>query len=88
MENKREGFGSRLGFLLVTIGFSVGVGTLWRFPYLCGELGGGLFLITYIILMIVIGIPLFSAEVSLGLASGRVRYRHIRNFPGKRHGEL
>lgn len=37
MENKREGFGSRLGFLLVTIGFSVGVGTLWRFPYLCGK---------------------------------------------------
>ena len=40
---KRDTFGSRLGFLLATIGFSVGVGTLWRFPYICGEYGGGLF---------------------------------------------
>lgn len=66
---KRATFGSRLGFILSTIGFSVGVGTLWRFPYICGEYGGGLFLLTYIILMVVIGIPLFSAEVSVGLAS-------------------
>lgn len=84
MENKREGFGSRLGFLLVTIGFSVGVGTLWRFPYLCGELGGGLFLITYIILMIVIGIPLFSAEVSLGLASRKSPVQAYQKLSGKK----
>lgn len=69
MENKRDTFGSRIGFILATIGFSVGVGTLWRFPYICGEYGGGLFLLTYIIMMLVIGIPLFSAEVSMGLAS-------------------
>ncbi|MGN0658684.1 MAG: sodium-dependent transporter [Emergencia sp.] len=69
MDNKRDTFGSRLGFILATIGFSVGVGTLWRFPYICGEYGGGLFLLTYIIMMLVIGIPLFSAEVSMGLAS-------------------
>lgn len=88
MENKREGFGSRLGFLLVTIGFSVGVGTLWRFPYLCGELGGGLFLVTYIFLMIVIGIPLFSAEVSLGLASRKSPVQAYRNFLEKKAGGL
>lgn len=69
MDNKRDTFSSRLGFILATIGFSVGVGTLWRFPYICGEYGGGLFLLTYIVLMFLIGIPLFSAEVSLGLAS-------------------
>ncbi len=69
MDNKRDTFGSRLGFILATIGFSVGVGTLWRFPYICGEYGGGLFLLTYIILMLVIGIPLFSAEVALGVAA-------------------
>ncbi len=84
MENKREGFGSRLGFLLVTIGFSVGVGTLWRFPYLCGELGGGLFLVTYIFLMIVIGIPLFSAEVSLGLASRKSPVQAYQKLSGKK----
>lgn len=71
MDNKRDTFSSRLGFILATIGFSVGVGTLWRFPYICGEYGGGLFLLTYIVLMFTIGIPLFSAEVSLGLASRR-----------------
>lgn len=69
MDKKRDTFSSRLGFILATIGFSVGVGTLWRFPYICGEYGGGLFLLTYIVLMFAIGIPLFSAEVSLGLAS-------------------
>lgn len=69
MDNNRDTFGSRLGFILATIGFSVGVGTLWRFPYICGEYGGGLFLLTYIILMLVIGIPLFSAEVALGVAT-------------------
>lgn len=68
-QKARTSFGSKLGFILVTIGFSVGVGTLWRFPYICGEYGGGLFLLTYIIMMIVIGIPLFSAEMSLGIAS-------------------
>ena len=69
MDKKRDTFGSRLGFILATIGSSVGVGTLWRFPYICGEYGGGLFLLTYIIMMLVIGIPLFSAEISMGLAS-------------------
>lgn len=69
MDNNRDTFGSRLGFILATIGFSVGVGTLWRFPYICREYGGGLFLLTYIILMLVIGIPLFSAEVALGVAT-------------------
>ena len=84
MENKREGFGSRLGFLLATIGFSVGVGTLWRFPYLCGEYGGGLFLIVYAVLMVVIGIPLFSAEVSLGLASRKSPVLAYQKLSGKK----
>jgi NSS family neurotransmitter:Na+ symporter len=65
----RDTFASKIGFLLSTIGFSVGVGTLWRFPYICGKYGGGLFLLTYAILMVFVGIPLFSSEVSLGLAT-------------------
>jgi len=68
-EKQREIFGSKIGFILSTIGFSVGVGTLWRFPYVCGENGGGLFLLTYTILMLAIGIPLFSAEIGLGRAT-------------------
>ncbi len=69
LEYKRDGFGSRLGFLISTIGFSVGVGTFWRFPYVCGMNGGGLYLLTYILFMIIIGIPLHASEVSIGLAS-------------------
>ncbi|MCT4662849.1 MAG: sodium-dependent transporter [Tissierellales bacterium] len=69
VEMKRKTFSSQLGFMLATIGFSVGVGTIWRFPYICGKYGGGLFLLTYILMMIIIGIPLFSAEVSMGLAT-------------------
>ena len=64
---KRDTFTSKLGFVISTIGFSVGIGTLWRFPYLCGEYGGGLFLLTYILLMVGVGIPLFSSEITLGM---------------------
>lgn len=81
---KRDTFGSRLGFLLATIGFSVGVGTLWRFPYICGEYGGGLFLLTYIFFMIVIGVPLFTAEVSLGMASRRTPVAAYQVLSGKK----
>lgn len=66
---QRDSFGSKLGFIMSTIGFSVGVGTLWRFPYICGEYGGGLFLLTYIVLMLGIGLPLFTAEIGLGRAT-------------------
>ena len=81
---KRDTFGSRLGFLLATIGFSVGVGTLWRFPYICGEYGGGLFLLPYIFFMIVIGVPLFTAEVSLGMASRRTPVAAYQTLSGKK----
>ncbi len=82
--NKREGFGSKLGFILSTIGFSVGVGTLWRFPYVCGTYGGGLYLLTYIAFMVIIGIPLFSAEVSIGLASRRTPVKAYISLSGKK----
>ena len=84
MEEKRGSFGSRIGFLLATIGFSVGVGTLWRFPYICGEYGGGLFLLTYIFFMIVIGVPLFTAEVSLGMASRKTPVGAYQTLSGKK----
>lgn len=41
---KREKFGSRLGFILVSAGCAIGIGNVWKFPYLCGEMGGGLYL--------------------------------------------
>lgn len=66
MTTPRDRWGSQLGFILASIGFAVGLGNIWRFPYLAGQNGGGAFLLIYIGLVIVIGIPLFTAEISLG----------------------
>ena len=62
----RENWGSRFGFIMATAGFAVGMGNIWRFPYIVGESGGGAFIIVYLILTIIIGIPLLTAEISLG----------------------
>lgn len=66
MEKTRESWGSRFGFIMATAGFAIGLGAIWRFPYMVGVNGGGAFLIVYILLSAVIGIPLFIAEVTLG----------------------
>lgn len=65
-KKQNEGFSSMFGFLMTIIGFAVGVGSLWRFPYVCGTNGGALFILTYILVIIVIGIPLLTAEISMG----------------------
>ena len=62
----REQWSSRIGFILATAGFSIGLGNIWRFPYLAGENGGGAFLLVYVAFAVMIGIPLMTAEVSLG----------------------
>ncbi len=58
--------GSRFGFIMAAAGFSIGLGNMWRFPYLTGQYGGGAFLFVYIIICVLIGIPLFNMEMSLG----------------------
>lgn len=63
---KRESWGSRFGFIMSAVGFSIGLGSLWRFPYLTGLYGGGAFVFVYVITCILIGIPLFTMEMSLG----------------------
>ena len=54
---KRESFGSRLGFLLVSAGCAIGIGNVWRFPYITGQNGGGYFVLFYLICLVVMGIP-------------------------------
>jgi neurotransmitter:Na+ symporter, NSS family len=71
MNQIREHWGSRLGFVLAAIGSAVGLGVLWKFPYTVGENGGGLFLLTYFICVIVIGIPVLIGELLLGRVSQR-----------------
>ncbi|MBM3944458.1 MAG: sodium-dependent transporter [SAR202 cluster bacterium] len=64
-------FSSRLGFLLATIGSAVGIGNIWRFPFVVGSNGGGAFLIPYLIVVALFAFPLFALELSVGRASGR-----------------
>jgi len=65
-EMVREQWGSRLGFILTTAGFAIGIGNIWRFPYVMGQNGGGIFLLIYILCVLFIALPLMVMEVSLG----------------------
>lgn len=67
--NKKDTWGTRLGFILGASGFAIGLGNIWRFSYVAGENGGGAFLLIYIIMVILIGIPLFLIESGLGRKS-------------------
>lgn len=62
----RENWGSRFGFIMAAAGFSIGLGNIWRFPYLVGTYGGGAFVLIYLIICVLICIPLFTMEISLG----------------------
>ncbi|HUU51594.1 MAG TPA: sodium-dependent transporter [Candidatus Heimdallarchaeota archaeon] len=66
---ERESWTNRVGFILATLGFSAGIGNLWRFPYLTGKYGGGIFLIFYILIVFLLAIPLFTIEITLGKAT-------------------
>ncbi len=69
--DSKEGFGSKLGFVLAAAGSAVGLGNIWRFPYLAAKYGGGIFLLTYIILVITFGFSLMVTEISLGRKTGK-----------------
>ena len=69
MEEKRESFGSRLGFILVSAGCAIGIGNVWKFPYLCGEYGGAAFILIYLVFLLIMGIPVMVCEFAIGRAS-------------------
>lgn len=65
-EAKRSSFSGRIGFVLSAAGASVGLGNIWRFPYLAAKYGGGIFLVIYIILALTFGYTMIIAETALG----------------------
>ncbi|HRW58419.1 MAG TPA: sodium-dependent transporter [Chlamydiales bacterium] len=69
MTQQREHWGSRLGFIMATAGSAIGLGSLWRFPYIVGQNGGGAFVLLYLIFTFGIGIPIFIAELIIGRSS-------------------
>ena len=69
MSNERESLGSRLGFLLLSAGCAIGLGNVWRFPYITGKYGGAAFVLIYIIFLIILGLPVMISEFAVGRAS-------------------
>ena len=66
---QRESLGSRLGFILISAGCAIGIGNVWRFPYLCGQYGGGAFVLVYLFFLFILGLPAMCMEFSVGRAS-------------------
>ncbi len=68
---ERENFGSRLGFILVSAGCAIGIGNVWRFPYVAGENGGAVFVLFYLLFLLCMGVPVLTMELAVGRASGK-----------------
>ena len=83
---KRESFQSRLGFLLVSAGCAIGIGNVWRFPYVAGQNGGGLFVLFYLVFLLTMGVPVLTMELAVGRASrkGAVQGYQALEKPGSK----
>ncbi|MBQ8940880.1 MAG: sodium-dependent transporter [Firmicutes bacterium] len=68
MEN-RENFGSRLGFILVSAGCAIGIGNVWKFPFIAGQCGGSVFVLFYLLFLVLIGLPIMTMELAVGRAT-------------------
>ncbi|HAH35292.1 MAG TPA: sodium-dependent transporter [Algoriphagus sp.] len=84
----RGQWGSSLGFIMAAAGSAVGLGNIWRFPYLTGQNGGGAFVFVYIICVLFIGIPLLFNEIALGRRSGKNPIGAIRDTGGSKFWQL
>ncbi len=84
--SQREQFSSRLGFLLIAAGCAIGLGNVWRFPYITGQYGGAIFVIMYLFFLLLLGVPLLTLELSVGRASRRsvARAFEILEKPGSK----
>ena len=67
----REHFASRLGFILISAGCAIGLGNVWRFPYIAGEYGGAAFILLYLVFLVILGLPVMVMEFAVGRASQR-----------------
>lgn len=71
MEKKREKLSSRLGFILLSAGCAIGLGNIWRFPYIVGKYGGGAFVLVYLLFLVLLGLPIIVMEYAVGRGSGK-----------------
>ncbi len=85
---KRESFKSRLGFLMVSAGCAIGIGNVWRFPYVAGQNGGGLFVLLYLLFLVIMGLPVLTMELAVGRASRKsavLAYKELEKPGSKWH---
>ena len=82
----RENFRSRLGFILVSAGCAIGIGNVWKFPYIAGQGGGGAFVLFYLIFLVILGLPIMTMEFAVGRASRKspVRAYQALEKPGQK----
>ena len=83
---KRERFSSRLGFILISAGCAIGLGNVWRFPYITGQYGGAAFVLIYLLFLIILGMPIMVMEFAVGRASQKsaVRSFHVLEPKGSK----
>ena len=74
MSEGRGEWGSHYEYFLTSLGLAVGLGNIWRFPYICYENGGGTFLIPYVICLLLCGLPLYFMEMILGVTWAKFQY--------------
>lgn len=85
---ERESFKSRLGFILVSAGCAIGIGNVWRFPYVAGENGGGFFVLLYLIFLVLMGIPVLTMELAVGRASRKSAVLGYKTLEKVAHSRL
>ncbi len=85
MEKEREKFSSRLGFILISAGCAIGLGNVWRFPYIVGQYGGALFVLIYLFFLVALGAPIMTMEFAVGRASQKSAVLAFNTLkPGKK----
>ena len=86
---ERETLKSRLGFILLSAGCAIGIGNVWKFPYIAGQGGGGAFVLFYLIFLVILGLPIMTMEFAVGRASRKspVRAYQALEKPGQRSEE-
>ncbi len=85
---ERAKFGSRIGFILVSAGCAIGIGNVWKFPYMAGQNGGAIFVLFYLLFLVIMGIPVMTMELSVGRASRKsavMSYKALEKEGSKWH---
>lgn len=84
---QREHLGSRLGFILLSAGCAIGIGNVWKFPWMAGQYGGGIFVLIYLVFLLILGVPVLTMEFAMGRAAQKSPLKMYRQLkPGSKWG--